>query len=81
MARRRFTIYPEVTNSQTLFPRFYYVDFKLVTDHIPRLRDLSAEDLGKAVEQNRESVHPSKYKPPFLDHVLPYIPNSEYLNQ
>mmetsp|Transcript_3978 Transcript_3978/g.7937 ORF Transcript_3978/g.7937 Transcript_3978/m.7937 type:complete len:899 (-) Transcript_3978:21-2717(-) len=62
-------------------PRFYYVDFNLVRDHIPRLRDLSAEDLGKAVEQNRESVHPSKYKPPFLDHVLPYIPHSESLKQ
>lgn len=64
-----------------LFPRFYYVDFNLVRDHIPRLRNLSADDLAKAVEQNRESVHPSKYKPPFLDHVLPYIPNSEFLKQ
>lgn len=57
------------------------MDFNLVRDHIPRLRNLTAAELAKAVEQNRESVHPNKYKPPFLDHVLPYIPNSEFLKQ
>ena len=37
--------------------------------------------MAKAVEQNRETVHPNKYKPPFLDNVLPYIPHSEFLKQ
>lgn len=62
-------------------PRFFFVDFKVVRDHISRLGNLSAAELGQAVEQNRESVHPSQYKAPSLDHVLPYIPNSEVLKQ
>ena len=62
-------------------PRFFFVDFNLVRDHVHRLRNLTAAELKRAVEQNRETVHPNKYKAPNLDHVLPYIPNSEWLKQ
>lgn len=62
-------------------PRFYFVDFSLVVHHCPMLKDITAEELGDAVDNNRESVHPNQYQIPNLDHVLPYIPNSENLKR
>jgi NhaP-type Na+/H+ or K+/H+ antiporter len=62
-------------------PRFFHVDFILVKDHVHRLRDLTVEELTRALEQNRESVHPDRYKTPSLDHILPYIPNSAVLKR
>jgi len=53
--------------------RFMHVDFALVRDHCPLLRDVTSEQLKQAVEENKESVHPALYKPPHLESVLPYF--------
>lgn len=55
--------------------RFFHVDFALVMHHVRLLRDLTADELQAAVEANKENVHPSLYKLPHLDRVLPYIPD------
>lgn len=62
-------------------PRFYFVDFALVQYHIPMLKDITAEDLQTAVEQNKKDVHPSLYKMPHLEHVLIYVNDSAKLRQ
>jgi len=56
--------------------RFHFVDFALVVHHCPLLKDLTADELKTALEHNKESVHPSVYKTPNLDRVLPYIKDS-----
>lgn len=61
--------------------RFYFVDFALVIHHCPLLRDLTAQELLSAFQQNKESVHPSHYKYPVLDMVLPYIADSEIVKR
>lgn len=53
--------------------RFNFVDFALVRDHVPMLKDVTADDLRVALEANKESVHPKLYKSPNLQHVLPYF--------
>mmetsp|Transcript_51975 Transcript_51975/g.155981 ORF Transcript_51975/g.155981 Transcript_51975/m.155981 type:complete len:801 (-) Transcript_51975:183-2585(-) len=53
--------------------RFYFVDFALVRYHVPLLKDVTANDLKIALEENKESVHPNVYKSPNLEHVLPYF--------
>lgn len=59
--------------------RFYFVDFSLVQHHCPMLRDLTAKELETAVQQNKDSVHPDHYLTPNLEHVLPYVPDSQPL--
>ncbi|KAL7554240.1 hypothetical protein ACHAWF_017833 [Thalassiosira exigua] len=56
--------------------RFFLVDFALVVAHVNLLKNLTATELQAAVEANKESVHPSLYKAPNLDRVLPYIKDS-----
>mmetsp|Transcript_21394 Transcript_21394/g.32963 ORF Transcript_21394/g.32963 Transcript_21394/m.32963 type:complete len:604 (+) Transcript_21394:235-2046(+) len=56
--------------------RFYFVDFALVEHHVPLLRNLNSKELQVAIRHNKEGVHPSLYKVPHLDHVLPYLEDS-----
>jgi len=53
----------------------------LVMHHCPLLKDLRADELGQALKENKESVHPSSYKQPNLDNVLLYIPDSGKLRR
>lgn len=45
------------------------------------LTNLTAEELVEALKKNRDSVHPSQYRPPNLAHVLPYIENSHLVKE
>ena len=57
-------------------PRYHNVDFALVAHHVHQLQNLTAKELEGAIELNRNSVHPSVYRSPVLDYVLPYIPDA-----
>jgi hypothetical protein len=59
--------------------RFFFVDFSLVQYHCKFLRDVTAQELKDAVEDNRSSVHPDLYKAPNLNQVLPYITDASTL--
>lgn len=41
--------------------KFAFVDYAVVRRYCPRLRDLTAEELANAVEENKRHVHPNKY--------------------
>ena len=59
--------------------RFFFVDFALVQYHCKFLRDVTAQELKDAVDDNKASVHPDIYKAPNLNQVLPYIKDSSSL--
>jgi len=54
---------------------FKYVDFSVIRFHIPFLKDLTKEQLYKAVLKLKQSTPPSKYRPPHLSRVWPYLPS------
>jgi len=60
-------------------PRYFFVDFALVTHHCPRLANLTAGELEQAIDLNKSTTHPQTYKAPNLTHVLPYVPDSQHL--
>ena len=59
--------------------RFFFVDFALVQYHCKFLRDVTAQELKDAVDDNKASVHPDIYKAPNLNQVLPYIKDASSL--
>lgn len=59
--------------------RFFFVDFALVQYHCKFLRDVTAQELKDAVDDNKASVHPDIYKAPNLNQVLPYIKDASTL--
>jgi len=62
-------------------PRFFFIDFALVQHHCPILQNLTADELEEAVAQNKIKVHPNLYQTPNLEHVLPYIKESDKLKK
>ena len=57
--------------------QFRYADFAVIRHHVPELKDLTVEDLRKAVERNKDKVAASSYKAPHLENVLSYIQSQE----
>ena len=53
--------------------QFRHADFAVIRHHVPELKDLTVEDLRKAVERNKDKVAASAYKSPHLQNVLSYI--------
>jgi len=54
-------------------PRFASVDFAVVRDHVPELRNLTAEELRDALKRNKNDVAAAHYKTPNVKNVLSYI--------
>lgn len=53
--------------------QFRHADFAVIRHHVPELKDLTVQDLRKAVERNKDRVAASAYKEPHLQNVLSYL--------
>ena len=62
-------------------PRFFHIEFNVIQDHVPRMKDITPQDLDEAVTSNMESVSAARYRPPSLDRVFPYIGRCEAIRQ
>ena len=47
-------------------PIFQYVDFAVIREHVPELKDLTLEDLKSSVMRNKDVS-------PYLDNIVPYL--------
>mmetsp|Transcript_2950 Transcript_2950/g.4511 ORF Transcript_2950/g.4511 Transcript_2950/m.4511 type:complete len:912 (+) Transcript_2950:73-2808(+) len=56
--------------------RFCDLDFTVVREHVPFLRDITYEQLKAAVKRHKEQTPPCSYKHPNLANVLPYMNGS-----
>lgn len=57
--------------------RFENVDFAVVKDHIPFLRDTTYEQLMDAVSKHKHATPSHAYVKPYLNHVIPYLYKGE----
>jgi len=59
-------------------PRFGEVGFAVVRHHVPHLKSLTAEDLKKALHENKKSVSASLYQQPNLKNIMPYLKEEDF---
>ena len=57
--------------------RFHDIDFTVIKDHIPFLRDTTLEQLMAAVKRHEETSPKYSYKSPNLKNVVPYLYKTE----
>ena len=50
--------------------RFKFINFLVVQENIPFLKDLTLEQLAEAIEQMKATTEPIAYQPPYLENVL-----------
>lgn len=58
-------------------PRFHYVDFALVREHVPILSDLTHQEFKKAIQINKSKIPDSDYVAPYVETVQKYFNDSE----
>ena len=53
--------------------RFHDVDFPVIRDHVPALREITYEQFLAAVKKHKDTLPSHSYRPPNLLNVVPYL--------